>query len=403
VTYCRSPFELSPLELASGLVFGAGPRRARASEDVRAQPAEALEEAVLPALARGPCFVSFSGGRDSSVVLAAAVSAARREGLPLPVPVTNVFPEAAGSSESEWQELVVTHLGLTEWVRLELHDELDCVGPLAQGILERHGLLWPFNAHFHAPLLEVARGGTLLTGVGGDELLGTSHWARAAAVLSGAVRPGLRDVPRAALALAPYAVRRAVLRRRLPVDTRLAWLTDSANEELLRCCADDLAGEPLRWADRRRRWSERRETEIGLRSLDLIAQGYGARIEHPLTDARFASSVARFAAGKRLHDRTSVLRAAFSSLLPAPMLERASKAAFGSVFFGPASRALAEDAVNELTEVDAVEQSALRDEWSEASPDAHSFLLLQAALVRRTAASSTNLPVRTVASDQAAP
>ncbi len=216
MTFCRSPFDLSPLELASGLVFGAGPRRARTSEDVRAQPAEALEEAVLPALARGPCFVSFSGGRDSSVVLAAAASAARREGLPLPVPVTNVFPEAASSSESEWQELVVAHLGLSDWIRLELHDELDCVGPLAQGILERHGLLWPFNAHFHAPLLEVARGGTLLTGVGGDELLGTSHWARAATVLSGATRPGLRDVPRVGLALAPYAVRRWALRRRLP-------------------------------------------------------------------------------------------------------------------------------------------------------------------------------------------
>ena len=51
-------------------------------------PLAALEEAILPALRRPPCLVSFSGGRDSSCVLAAATRAARREGLQPPVPVT---------------------------------------------------------------------------------------------------------------------------------------------------------------------------------------------------------------------------------------------------------------------------------------------------------------------------
>ena len=272
MTFCRSPFELSPLELASGLVFGTAPRPAPAPENVPKDPLTAFAEALLPTLTRGPCFVSFSGGRDSSAVLAAAASAARREGLPLPVPVTNVFPDATRSSEAEWQELIVGHLGLEDWIRLELRDELDCVGPLAKGILERHGLLWPFNAHFHAPLLEVAQGGTLLTGIGGDELFGTSHWARAAAVLSGATRPSPRDVARALVALAPYPARRAVVRRRYPGDSHLAWLTDRANRELRRRSADDLASEPLRWSDRWRWWYERRETEIGSRSLELIAK-----------------------------------------------------------------------------------------------------------------------------------
>ena len=409
MTFCRSPFELSPLELASGLVFGSESRPARAPDHVQGDPVDALGAAVLPALARGPCFVSFSGGRDSSAVLAAAVSVARREGLPPPVPVTNVFPDAARSSEAEWQELVVEHLGLTDWVRLELRHELDCVGPLARGILERHGLLWPFNAHFHAPLLEIARGGTLLTGVGGDELLGTSHWARAAAVLCGATRPRLRDVARVGVAVAPRSVRSAVLRTRYPGDTRLPWLTERANGELRRRSADDLASEPLRWADRWRWWYERRETEIGVRSLELIAQDCGARIEHPLTDAAFASSVGRLAARHRLHDRTSVLLGAFSSILPASVLERASKAAFGSVFFGPASRALAEVAIEELDGLEPIEPAALREEWAGESPDAHSFLLLQAALVRRASgrldasAAPRNLDFRTVASEGPAP
>ena len=397
MTFCRSPFELRPLELASGLVFGSGSRRVRAQapDEVRAEPVEALREAVLPALAPGPCFVSFSGGRDSSAVLAAAVSAARREGLPLPVPVTNVFPEAARSSESDWQELVVRHLDLDDWVRLELREELDCVGPVARKLLERHGLLWPFNAHFHAPLLEVARGGTLLTGVGGDELLGTSHWARAADVLSRARRPRLRDVPRVGLALAPYAVRRAVVRRRFPVDVRLSWLTDRANGELRQWAADDVASEPLRWSERRHWWSLRRATEIGLRSLDLIAEDHAAQIRHPLTDVGFASSVERFAARHRLHDRTSVLLGVFSSVLPSSILERTSKAAFDAAFFGAESRELAGVVVEELADLEDVAPAALREEWSSASPDAHSYLLLQAAHVRL--ASARNLNFGTVA------
>ena len=192
--FCPSPFMFSPAELASGLVFGTtGPGPAVPS-DVPADPLVALESAMLPALLRGPCVVSFSGGRDSSAVLAAATALARREGLPLPVPATNVFRSARWAGESEWQERVVAHLGLDDSVRLELRDELDCVGPIARSIAERHGLLWPFNVHFHWPLLDVARGGSLLTGIGGDELLGTSRWARAAAVLSRSVRPVPRDL-----------------------------------------------------------------------------------------------------------------------------------------------------------------------------------------------------------------
>ena len=58
-------------------------------------PRAALEAVVLRALLRPPCLVSFSGGRDSSLVLAIASDVARRHGLPLPVPATNRFPGRA--------------------------------------------------------------------------------------------------------------------------------------------------------------------------------------------------------------------------------------------------------------------------------------------------------------------
>src|SRR5215212_1324990 len=78
------------LEIAAGRMFGehGGAAGIARLDDRRLTPLEALEEAVLPALTQPPCLVSFSGGRDSSSVLAAATRAARREGLPAPVPVT---------------------------------------------------------------------------------------------------------------------------------------------------------------------------------------------------------------------------------------------------------------------------------------------------------------------------
>ena len=39
------------------------------------------------------------------------------------------------------------------------------VGPIAQRVLRRHGILWPTNVHVQVPLLEAARGGTLFTGI----------------------------------------------------------------------------------------------------------------------------------------------------------------------------------------------------------------------------------------------
>lgn len=342
---------------------------------------------MLPALLRGPCVVSFSGGRDSSAVLAAATALARREGLPLPVPATNVFRSARWAGESEWQERVVAHLGLDDWVRLELTDELDCVGPIARSIAERHGLLWPFNVHFHWPLLDVARGGSLLTGIGGDELLGTSQWARAAAVLSRSVRPVPRDLFSVGLAASPPVVRRRVLRLRRGVE--FDWLTPRANEQVLAGWSDDLAREPLRWARRWAWWRSLRSVDVGFRSLDLIAADHDVEVSHPLTDGRFAVSAAQRASAAGIHDRTALMQTLFADLLPPDVQQRSTKATFDEVFWGPHSRTMARESLSELAELDAVDQDRLRAAWVEETPDAHSFLLLQALAARWAAKSIT--------------
>ena len=103
---------LTPLEIAAGAPL---PDRMRGRPAAtRLTPAEALGAAVLAAVRRTPCVVSFSGGRDSSLVLSAAVAAARREGLRLPVPLTVRVRGDADAEERGWQELVVRRLGIEE-------------------------------------------------------------------------------------------------------------------------------------------------------------------------------------------------------------------------------------------------------------------------------------------------
>lgn len=58
-------------------------------------PRQALADAMVAPLSRTPCYVSFSGGRDSSSVLAMARTVARQHQLDDPIPVTLRFPGIA--------------------------------------------------------------------------------------------------------------------------------------------------------------------------------------------------------------------------------------------------------------------------------------------------------------------
>jgi asparagine synthetase B (glutamine-hydrolysing) len=366
---------LTSLEIASGLVFGGGDRVMEEPATSMVDPLAALEQAVLPALTRPPCIVSFSGGRDSSAVLAIAMKVAQREGLPAPIPVTNRFRHARASEESGWQRRVVAHVGCSEWMRLSLNDELDAIGPIARKALRRHGLLWPFNAHFHVPILEAARGGSLLTGIGGDELLGAAHWARPAAVLAGTVRPRPRDALRIGVALSPAVVRRVALTQRAP--RAFPWLTESAGRDLRRAWAQQTAHEPMRWRPRWRWWRSLRSAQIGFASLDRLAGDVDVRIRHPLADAAFALAAARLASRQRIFERTPLFDALFRDLLPEAVRRRATKAQFDRAFWGPSSREWAARWDGRGVDTDVVDASGLVQTWSRPVPDPHSFLLLQ--------------------------
>jgi asparagine synthase (glutamine-hydrolysing) len=368
---------LAPLELALGQVLG---HNQPTAFDVRAAgaPLAALEAVIAGALLRPPCLISFSGGRDSSAVLAVAVALARREGLPDPIPATIRAPRAPWSDEAAWQELVVRHLGIRDWHRHEVGDELDVVGPVAQRILARHGLLWPFNAHFHSPLLEAARGGTLLTGIGGDELFGAATSRRAAAVLQGRVRPAARDARRVLLHAAPRTLRRWWHAQRSDAVAH-PWLTPDGAAAARDSFAAGEAAEPRALAARMRHVRSARYLATGVRSLDLIAADAGATIAHPLLDPGVWAAVARQAPRGGYLARSDAMRDIFGDLLPDALHARRDKAGFDDVFFHDHSRVLARRWDERGVPTNLVDAAALRRHWLEGSPRAQSFTLLQAA------------------------
>jgi asparagine synthetase B (glutamine-hydrolysing) len=372
---------LSDLEMACGLVLGVDRRPAPLpSVPAGLTPLEALESAILPALRRPPCLVSFSGGRDSSAVLAVATALARREALADPIPATNRFADAPASDEAHWQERIVDHLGLADWVRLEFTDELDAVGPYAQQAMRRHGLLWPFNAHFHLPLLEAAAGGSLLTGIGGDELFMAACPPRAYAVLTAQEPPQPRDVLTVGLAVAPRPLRRVVHRRRLAVP--FAWLSTWARRALARVIADEEAREPLTPAARLRLWHALRSLRIGCAAVGALGRDHDVLLDHPFAAPEVAAAVAR-AFPRGFRDRTMGMRALFDDLLPDEILGRRSKAHFDEAFFHRHSRAFEPTWDGDGVPADVVDVATLRREWRSSSPAPQSLTLLQAAWLAR--------------------
>ena len=385
---------LTAMELAAGLVAGPQPDAVPFEPAPDGRPARrALEDAIATHLRRMPCVVSFSGGRDSSAVLAIGVAVARRDGLPMPVPVSLRFPGVASTDETEWQELVVRHLGLTEWERIELGGELDLLGDMARACLLRHGLLWPPNAHFHEPIFRAARGGCVLTGLDGDGLFGAWRWEAAQSVLSHrrAARP--KDVLRVGMALSPVPVRRVALRR--GPQPPVPWLRPDARAAFHGRWRRETAAEPRRW-DRRVAWySGRRYLQLARHSLGVLAAAQGAEVHHPFAEPAFLAALAREGGAAGWGGRTDVMRALFGDLLPDALIDRPRKAEFGRAFWGEQARAFARGWDGRGVDTSLVDPDALQATWAMENPWFGSITPLQAAWLRRNPPAASGPPLPT--------
>lgn len=377
-------YRMSPLELAGGMVFGVDPDAPPLPDAPPGLTARAaLENAVLAALLRPPCVVSFSGGRDSSAVLALAAQVARREGVAPPVPVSLRFPQCEDADEDGWQELLVRHLRLPDWTRLCFDHELDAVGPYAQAVLTQHGLLWPSNAHFHLPVVEQAPGGSLLTGFGGDELLHPGWvWHRVNQVLAGRTRLRRRDLLRIAVAYGPAPLRRVALRGRLRQVPPRPWLRPDVRRGVAEAILDDLVAEPVRWdVGVDVAWWRRRSRRVIEDSLARVGHMHGVAVRHPLTDGLVLAAIAREAGRAAFGDRTVAMERLVGDLLPVEITARPTKAVLTGVFWNRHAIGFAASWDGAGVDADLVDIDVLRRMWNvpDNLPDARTFSLLQSA------------------------
>ncbi|MBZ2199015.1 asparagine synthase-related protein [Occultella gossypii] len=347
-------------------------------------PRAALEAAILPTLVDGACYVTFSGGRDSSAILAVATHLARREGLPDPVPVTRRYPNVPDSDESEWQDLVIDHLGIDDWLKLEFtEDETDLLGPAAQASVRRHGLLWPPAVHSHGLVYSHLTGGTMLTGEGGDEVLGARR-VTPLTLLRRRRRPTRTLLRGAAQALSPTLVRQRQIRRELESARLQHWLRADAKDRHLRRIAADEATEPLRydaatwWITRRRSWTTMATNQA------LIAGTYQVRTSNPLLDVGFVAALAHAGDTWGFNGRTATMKALFSDVLPPALLARRTKASFNKAYAGRYTREFARDWDGSGVDDSLVDPEILRGVWLSDAPTMSTAMLLHQAWLAAT-------------------
>jgi hypothetical protein len=323
--------------------------------------------------------VDFSGGRDSSLVLAVATHVARREGLQLPIPRTNRFPLDPGSNEDEWQELVVRHLRLDHWEISKVTGELDIVGERAQACLLRYGLLVPEPLYVNTASLELAQGGSYLTGEGGDEVLGPrrAHFARAAIrAPKGVVRS--RAIGAVARNLAPRPARFFILWRDYSKAQISPWLRPGPARRFNLELARSQAREPLSWRAFLRWHLRRRVPRAIAHNLALIAADYDVLHLQPLLERAFVASLARCGGVYGFWTRTDVMTFLAEDLLPPSLLARKTKPAYNTAYFTDVARHFAESWDGTGLDEALVDPEKLRLAWLDPWPNGSSFALLQA-------------------------
>ncbi len=374
-----NPLGLTELDVASGVVLGTSEPARR--PPARSDPLDVLFDEANRILRRGRCVVAFSGGRDSSAVLAVLLHVARRDGLEEPVALTARWPGDVAADESAWQEHVARELEVRRWEIITPGTDFDLLGPLATELLREHGLLWPAPTAALMPMIEAAGDGVLVTGQGGDEVFGTWSLAWAwAGVRRGRILPSsLRPLVGAAVP-GPIRLRRAVAR----AQPYQSWLTPEAHALQSEALASEtIAVAPLWWPAYLREVSSERGLRLGTQAQAALCASRGGSFEAPLLCPDFLAALAQRGGPLGLGGRTAAMRAVFSPLLSDAILSRRSKATFGHTFWGPASRQFAADWDGDGLDARWVEANALKAAWLEPQPVYGAALPLQAAWLAR--------------------
>lgn len=373
---------LSPLEVAMGLPTTAS---AEALPQPEIPPPTSgaravLREVLAQTLEAGPVFVAFSGGRDSSAVLAVAVSVARERGTALPVPVTYRYPGDGDADENEWQDMVLRHLGVTEHVVIDITDQQRILGPSARESMATRGLVWPASVNIDHEMLSRVRGGVLLTGEGGDELFSgrrSAPLARLRRTVRRRHRPRPGDVRAAVRTLLPQGAALRTEAERVQ-GTMAPWLRGHAREEFVATVRDHQS-EPVLWDRSIRVAAARPLARAVYHNLDLVARDYDVRLVHPLLEPAFVSAWIGDGGRLGVTGRTAAMRQLFDDVLPEQVLGRSSKAFFNASRFGAGERDFARHWDGRGLELEHVDPDTLRETWLHAELIGRSDIPLMAA------------------------
>jgi asparagine synthetase B (glutamine-hydrolysing) len=370
---------LEPLEVHSGIVMGE--RRTPPPSDpapLTGTPREVLEALLVEPLSNPPCHVAFSGGRDSSAILAVATHVARAHALADPIPLTARLEDHPRTWEDDWQELTVRHLGLAEWDRFPVTTELGALGAIARPALLRHGVYWPSQAHSMLLFSRQAGSGSLVTGGGGDEVI-TSWNGR---------RPPLWDLVRArprraaakwiAFTALPDTWQVRLVHARRPL--RVPWLRPEVERRVANARRDrDLHGGIETWEQSLEAMLNSRYLELVRVTLDCFAAECGVQLHEPFYDPRFVRAMAADAPVDGYLSRSHALQRHFGDLLPVEVLRRGTKATFTEVAWGPEAREFAASWDGRGVDEAFVDPDRLREEWAKPRPSALSLGCLQQA------------------------
>ncbi len=323
-------------EIACGSMLGFDAQAPPLVIDGAQTPRKALEAVLRAALERGPCVIGFSGGRDSSVLLAVALDVARREGLPEPLPFTDRYPHVPESLEDDWQERVIAHLRPTDWLRLDHGSEHEVLGHAARQLTASHGVLLPATWAADVPPAELAVGTTVITGVGGDEMFLDAPRPILAA-LRARRRPPLRRLHTLPIEIAPRRAR-SVAGFAMAIGGDASWLRPQCHRRIARIEGRDFAVAPARYDRFLEMLWRHREFRCTSAVGAMVIEQAGMRSLDPFTSAPVVAAFATHFGARFPLSRTAGLLEIVGDLLPRDVLARESKADFTAVFVGEETR-----------------------------------------------------------------
>jgi asparagine synthase (glutamine-hydrolysing) len=336
--------------------------------DVPRTPQQAFEQIVAEAYVDDatPPYVLFSGGRDSSAVLAVTTDLARRTGRADPVPVIVRHLDDPDADETSWQELVLDHLRITDPVVLTFRDDQRLLGEVAVASLTRRGPLWPAAVTLHAAIYRHLRPGFLLTGEGGDhvmlpqritELRNGLHYRRPVQLAWGVGQLYLTRHPRRRLGNPP------------------PWLTADGlrwTQEAFR----RVPPAPVRFDRGILGHFGSAYDAILLHNFAAMAAEHGLTAVHPFIDLRFRTAWAEMGGALGFAGRNDNMRRLFGRVLPEPILVRDTKADFTASRWGEAERAFARDWDGRGVDPGLIRAEDLRADWLTERPHAFAEYLL---------------------------